>query len=125
MNKLPDQLGSLAMTVSPETILAYAEITGDFNPIHLDEDFAAASTFGRPIAHGTMSLNLVLQAAVRTLGEPAMVGATSDFKFLRPVFGGDRLEAGGLRQADHSGRYNVWVKNQAGDAVIQGVLTLA
>jgi 3-hydroxybutyryl-CoA dehydratase len=122
---LPDHIVSLDMTVSPEAIRAYAEITRDYNPIHLDDAFAAASAFGRPIAHGTMSLNLILQAVERTLGEPTMRGSVTELKFLRPVFAGDRLEVGGLRRSDDPRCYDVWVRNQAGDAVIQGLLTLA
>ena len=54
-------LKSCRLTVTESVIRAYAELTNDFNPIHLDAEFAAATPMRRPIAHGTISLCLMWQ----------------------------------------------------------------
>lgn len=43
------------VTYTQEGVIAFAEITGDKNPIHLDPEFAAKTPFGRPIVHGFLS----------------------------------------------------------------------
>ena len=49
-------LPALRKTISLEQIRRYSQASGDFNPVHLDEDFAASSSFGRIVAHGMMTL---------------------------------------------------------------------
>ena len=119
-----DTLVPVRMTVDMDAILAYAEITGDFNPIHVDPEFAARTPLGGVIAHGTMSSNLVLQSIASTLGRDAMRGCVLDVRFARPVRVGDRLEAGGALVQAPCG-FEVWVRNQDGETVIDGTATLA
>jgi acyl dehydratase len=120
---LPDRLAPVRLEVRRDTILAYAEITGDWNPIHVDEAFAARSPMGGVIAHGTMSLNLLMQSIAATLGDDALRRATLDVRFVRPVRVGDTVEAGGQRGAD--GDWEVWVRNAAGEPVIAGSAAIA
>lgn len=122
---MPDTLRAMALAVSRETILAYAEITGDWNPIHVDADFAARSPMGGIIAHGTMSLNLLWQSIAATLGGDAPHRATLDLRFVRPVRIGDTVTAGGRRREDTPDVWDVWVRNTAGEPVIAGTATLA
>jgi 3-hydroxybutyryl-CoA dehydratase len=122
---MPDTLRAMALAVSRETILAYAEITGDWNPIHVDADFAARSPMGGIIAHGTMSLNLLWQSIAATLGGDAPHRATLDLRFVRPVRIGDTVTAGGRRREDTPAVWDVWVRNAAGEPVIAGTATLA
>ncbi|MBK9129480.1 MAG: MaoC family dehydratase [Phycisphaerales bacterium] len=75
----------MRLPVRFETILAYAEITGDYNPIHVDPEFAARSPMKGVIAHGTMSMNLLWQSIAATLGEDALRRTVLDVKFVRPV----------------------------------------
>lgn len=121
---MDDVLQSITMRVDREAIRAYAEITGDFNPIHVDPEFAATTSMGGVIAHGTLSLNLVLQAIGKTLGAQALKGATVDVRFVKPVREGDLLEAGGKADARVPGKYEVWVRNATGVAVIEGVVSI-
>ena len=46
------------VTYTQEGVIAFAEITGDKNPIHLDPEFAAKTPFGRPIVHGFLSASV-------------------------------------------------------------------
>jgi acyl dehydratase len=122
---LPDSLTIVTSVVRPAMIEAYARLTRDYNPIHLDPAFAARTPFGRPIAHGTLSLNLLVQAATQTFGAAAMRGAEFNVRFLRPVFADDVLTASGVRQSAGSQDYAIMVANADGDAVINGILRLA
>jgi 3-hydroxybutyryl-CoA dehydratase len=106
-------------------IRLYAEITDDFNPIHLDPVFAAGTPMGGIIAHGMLSLNLIWQSLRETYGPDAAEGAELEVRFVKPVREGDVVRAQGLAVAGPRGRYEVSVCNQAGEAVIVGTLTLA
>jgi len=73
-----------------DTILAYAELTDDFNPLHVDPVFAATTTMGEVIAHGTMSLGLILMAACEQALKPGVV-LELDVRFIAPVRVGESL----------------------------------
>jgi 3-hydroxybutyryl-CoA dehydratase len=70
-------------------ILAYAELTQDFNPLHVDPGFAATTSMGGVIAHGTMSLGLILRAVADELPEGGVLEL--DVRFISPVRVGDEL----------------------------------
>jgi 3-hydroxybutyryl-CoA dehydratase len=120
-----DTLTPVALKVDRQVILAYAQITGDFNPIHVDPEFAASTPLGGVIAHGTLSLNLIWQSLAASFGSEAMRGAAIDIRFTKPVRAGDTVEAGGRRSADAPGRFDVWVRNQDGVDVIEGTAVLS
>lgn len=119
-----DVLAEVSLVAGADRIRAYAELTGDFNPLHLDPAFAATTEMGRPIAHGTLSLNLVWESLRRTFGDEGIAGASVDVRFRRPVFVDDTVTAGGERDAD-TGGWRVWVRNQSGEEVIAGTARVA
>lgn len=114
------ELETISRDVDMAAILEYAEITGDFNPIHVDPAFAATTAMGGVIAHGTLSMNLIWQLVSVNFGLQACRAADIDIRFARPVRVGDRVTAGGKLRAD--GEYEVWVRNQDGVAVIEGTM---
>src|SRR4051794_35713846 len=95
MNQLPVTLVSARLTVEPPLIASYADLTQDFNPIHLDPAFAAKTPMGEVIAHGTMSIGLIWQSLEQSLGASAFVDADLDIRFVKPVRLGETLVAGG------------------------------
>jgi 3-hydroxybutyryl-CoA dehydratase len=115
---LPLLLRETALTVDESAIRRYAEMTDDFNPIHIDPEFATKSEMGGIIAHGTLSFNLICQSLTATLGVLALEKIEVDVRFRRPVRVGQRVCAGGIRKDDG---YEVWVKDEEGHAVIEGV----
>ena len=117
------ELSTISREIDMEAILAYAAITGDFNPIHVDPAFAATTAMGGVIAHGTLSMNLIWQLVSANFGVGACRGANIEVRFAHPVRVGDRVTAGGAARAD--GGYDVWVRNQQGVAVIEGTLRCA
>ena len=117
----PARLTSASLTSTPETVAAYAELTADFNPIHLDAEFAATTPFGRPIVHGTWSLNALGLAMASTFPPDITARADLDLQFVAPVFVGETIDAGGERRDEGVGKYYVWIK--AGDRlVVRGTL---
>jgi acyl dehydratase len=119
-----DQLEPITMKVDRPAILAYAGITGDFNPIHVDPEFAAKTSMGGIIAHGTLSLNLIWQSLAASFGTDALRGASLDIRFSRPVRDGDTVQAGGRLSEVEPGLYDVWVRNQHEVSVIEGTARL-
>jgi 3-hydroxybutyryl-CoA dehydratase len=115
MNIEPDTLKTTRLTVQPALIAAYAELTNDFNPIHLDPEFAARTPMGGVIAHGTMSIGLIWQSLQRSLGAKAFAGAKLDVRFIKPVRLGEVLVAGGQERFGEPGVYDVWVRAEKSD----------
>lgn len=101
-------------------ILSYADLTDDYNPIHVDREFAEKTEMKGLIAHGTMSLNLIWQALRKTLDSDAMAHVTLEIRFVRPVRENDTVTGGGEERADEPGVFDVWVRNRGGAAVITG-----
>ena len=121
---LPASLVALALQTAPETTRAYAELTADLNPIHLDLGFAANTAFGRPILHGTMALNLILEAAAQTFGRARAVNGLR-VRFLKPVPVGETIRACGTLADAAAGTYAVWVETDSGIRALEGTLTIA
>jgi len=77
--------------ISDADVRAFAAASGDTNPIHLDESFAADTRFGGRIAHGGLVAGLISAALARLPGE--VIYLSQDLEFLRPVRIGDRATA--------------------------------
>lgn len=119
------ELVTVSKRVDRAAIRLYAEITEDFNPIHVDPDFAARTAMGGIIAHGMLSLNLIWQALGATFGRQAAEGARLEVRFVRPVREDDVVSASGRLVPGSDATYDVTVANQKGEAVISGTLSLA
>ncbi len=117
---MPAELTSIPFTVTQDSIRAYADITDDYNPLHLDEEFAAKTPMKGVIAHGTMSLSLIWQSLSATFGIESTNNMNVTIRFRRPVRPGDSLTARGTLRDDPPNTYDVWVENQNGERVIDG-----
>jgi len=116
------QLKASTKHVDFDTIMAYAAVTNDYNPIHVDKEFAARSPMGGIIAHGTMSVALIWQALRNTLGVDALNRVHLEIRFVQPVRIDDDVIGGGeLREGSHPPVYDVWVRNGKGQDVIKGM----
>ncbi len=93
-------------TFGEAEVAAYAALTADFNPIHLDAAFAADTPFGRPIVHGTLFLALAweLLAGDETAAE---------VRFRRPVFVGEPVRA--VREGD-----TFRIEKGSGETAVEG-----
>ena len=91
-----ESLPVLRRQVLQSTIDDYAKASGDFNPIHVDPEFARNGPFGRTIAHGLMTLSFVAQMLNDWTNGAFDVGGEIDVAFVGPVFAGDMVEVSGL-----------------------------
>ena len=108
------------ITITQERIGRYAEITEDWNPLHVDEAFARTTSFGGVIAHGMLSLNLAWELLREIHGDEGIADGELTVRFKKPVRPGDTVRARARREADAAGGWEVWIENQAGEAVIAG-----
>ncbi|MGE3467154.1 MAG: MaoC family dehydratase [Pyrinomonadaceae bacterium] len=79
--------------VTDELIRQFADVSGDYNPIHLDEDFAAKTQFGRRIAHGALSGAFISAVLGHEFAERRIVYLSQTLKFIAPTFIGDTITA--------------------------------
>lgn len=77
--------------ITDALIRAFAELSGDHNPIHLDEEFAAKTRFGRRIAHGMLSGAFISAVLGYEFQERKIVYLSQTMKFIAPVFIGDTI----------------------------------
>lgn len=82
---------SITRSISDQLIRSFAEVSGDFNPIHLDEEFASRTRFGRRIAHGMLSGALISSVLGNEFPERKIVYLSQTMRFVAPVFVGDTI----------------------------------
>ncbi len=82
---------TVRVVVTEKMVQQFAELSGDFNPIHMDEEHAKKTRFGRRIAHGMICGALISRALAMELGT-AGIYLSQKLKFLKPVFINDEIE---------------------------------
>ena len=82
---------SVTRKISDQLIRSFAELSGDRNPIHLDDDFASQTRFGRRIAHGMLSGALISSVLGNEFAEEKIVYLSQTMRFVAPVFVGDTI----------------------------------
>jgi acyl dehydratase len=79
------------LTITPEMVEMYARITGDFNPLHFDEAFAAATPFGRLVVQGGITAGILNALVAEDLPGPGTVFMSQQLEYTAPVFIGDTI----------------------------------
>ncbi|MFZ5878966.1 MAG: MaoC family dehydratase [Chloroflexota bacterium] len=119
---------SRTMTITDETIRAFADLTGDHNPVHLDEAYAAGTRFGRRIAHGMIAAGLISAALANDLPGPGTVYLGQTLQFKAPVYPGDTITASVEVKAVRADKPIVVLStvctNQDGTRVLEGEATV-
>ena len=87
------QSAELTKTVTEKDIASFAEVTGDNNPVHLDEAYAAATPFKTRIAHGMLSAGYISAVIGTRLPGPGAIYIGQNLRFKRPVKIGDAVTA--------------------------------
>jgi 3-hydroxybutyryl-CoA dehydratase len=110
--------------VTDELIRAFAEVSGDFNPIHLDENFAAGTRFGKRIAHGMLSGAFISAVLGYEFRERRIVYLSQTMRFISPVFIGDTVTTTAtvkhIREDKGIVTLDTVCSNQDGETVIEG-----
>lgn len=108
-------------------VQAFAELTGDFNPVHFDESYAANTIFKKPIVHGPLVITLVTTLFANELPGPGSVYLSHEVKYFSPVYINDAI-TGTVEIIDINERGHIFVKttctNQNGDIILDGVARL-
>jgi acyl dehydratase len=87
----PGDRASRITTITDEMIRAFADLTGDTNPVHLDDAYAAGTRFGRRIAHGMIAAGLISATLANDLPGPGTVYLSQTLQFKAPVYPGDMI----------------------------------
>ena len=88
-------LPSVEKSITQERVDDYADASGDFNPIHLDQEFAAGTRFGRTIAHGMLVAASISEMMTASFGLDWHSSGRMKLRFKAPVFPGDTATAFG------------------------------
>jgi 3-hydroxybutyryl-CoA dehydratase len=119
---------SVAKTVTDGDLRKFADVTGDFNPVHVDEEFARKSLFKERIAHGMLGAGLISAVLGTKLPGPNTIYLAQEMKFLAPVRIGDTItaEVEVVEKIDKPKilKLKTVVRNQTGAAVIEGLATV-
>jgi acyl dehydratase len=124
-----DRHTSRARTVTEADVVGFAGISGDFDPLHVDHEFAAQTPFKQPIAHGLLGLSWVTGMAsyCPPVQTEAFLGV-HEWKFLKPMFIGDTLHlVNEVIELEPKGRRRgrvLWRRqlvNQRGEIVQEGI----
>ena len=111
-------------TIADEDVRAFAELTGDRNPVHLDEEYAATTRFGRRIAHGMLGASLISAVLANELPGRGTVYLSQTLRFTAPVFPGDTVTARVVVRAVREDKPVVTLEtfctNQRGERVVEG-----
>lgn len=83
----------ITKTIEQADIHAFADVTGDHNPVHVDETFAQRTRFGRTIAHGMLTASLISAVLANNLPGEGSIYLGQTLKFIAPVFPGDEITA--------------------------------
>lgn len=119
-------LPEMKKTVTQHRINLYAEASKDFNPIHIDEDFAKKTPLGGTIAHGMLILAYVSQMMSAAFGRSWLTGGKLDVRFRTPARPGDTITVSGRisriekNEAQTLVHCDVLCRNQNGESVITG-----
>ena len=107
---------------------AYAELTGDFSPVHVDEEAAKRTRFGTRIAHGMLSAGFLSAVIGMDLPGPGTIWVAQALKFKQPVKLGDtitwRVEVKELFPEKKRAMLSTVCRNQRGEVVIEGEGTI-
>lgn len=110
--------------VTDELVRAFAEVSGDFNPLHLDEEFAKNTRFGRRIAHGMLSGAFISAVLGYEFAERKIVYLSQTLKFTAPVFIGDSVTTTAtvthIRQDKPIVTVETVCTKQTGETVVKG-----
>lgn len=115
---------SFSREITDELVQKFAEVSGDFNPLHLDEEFAKETRFGKRVAHGILSASFISAILGYYLSEKKILYLSQTLKFTAPVFIGDTITAKAkvvnVREEKKIVTLETTCENQKGETVIKG-----
>ncbi len=105
-------------------VYSFAGVTGDFNPAHINTEFASETSFGKTIAHGILSIGFISNVLGTQLPGPGSITVGQVCDFRKPVYIGDTITATVEVTKKDEARNRVWLHtwctNQRGEVVVDG-----
>ena len=124
--KIGEMLPSATGVVTQETINDYADMSTDYNPLHVDPEFGRSTPYASTIAHGPIAMDFAVQMLKSWIGVPWPTGGSVKSKFVAAVKPGDRITASGrvvsMDPANSKVVCEFSCDNQNGERVIFGEL---
>ena len=118
------QHASFTKTFTEEDVQRFIEITGDVNPLHVDEAFAAGTPFGRRVLHGMLTASIFSTMVGMLLPGTGAIYRSQTIRFLLPVHLDETVTAHfvvrTIDRAKHRLEIDAWIENEAGAHVIEG-----
>jgi acyl dehydratase len=118
------QNASMRKTITEADVVLYAAISGDQNPVHIDEIAARESRFGRRIAHGMLAAGLISAVLGMRLPGPGTIYLKQTLSFCKPIYINDtvttRVEITHIREDKPIATLATRVTNQDGEVVVEG-----
>ncbi|HKP28151.1 MAG TPA: MaoC family dehydratase [Gemmatimonadales bacterium] len=118
------QAASRSLTVTEESVRTFAALTGDYNPLHFDPEFAAGTKFGRLVAQGGLTTGVLHALVAMDMPGPGTVFLSQSWKFTAPVYIGDtitaRAEVVSLHETKPVAQLRIVVTRQDGEVVLEG-----
>jgi 3-hydroxybutyryl-CoA dehydratase len=114
---------SIQNTVSEQDVIDFARVSGDHNPLHMDEEYAKTTQFGGRIAHGALSASYISAVLGNDLPGPGAVFLELNLKFVRPVRIGDTVTSTAevIEMIERGNRVKLAVKGEVnGKSVMRG-----
>jgi acyl dehydratase len=93
MNLMVGQRATRSLTLTAESVKGFASLTGDYNPLHFDAEFAAGTPFKRLVVQGGLTTGLLHALVAMDMPGPGTVFLSQNWKFTAPVFIGDTITA--------------------------------
>lgn len=119
------QHASFTKTFTDEDVERFVAITGDVNPLHVDDGYAAQTRFGRRVLHGMLTASLFSTMVGMLLPGTGAIYRSQTLTFLRPVHVGETVTAHfvvrAIDRVKHRLTIDAWIENGAGERVVEGV----
>ena|SRR5512133_3840659 len=118
------QRAERTLTLTSKHVATFAELTGDYNPLHFDEAFAARTKFGRLVVQGGLTTGLLHALVAMDMPGPGTVFLSQTWKFTAPVYIGDTITAAAEVLSVHATKpvtqLAIRVTRQTGEVVLEG-----
>ncbi|HTL05653.1 MAG TPA: MaoC family dehydratase [Gemmatimonadales bacterium] len=118
------QRATRSLTLNADSVKSFAALTGDYNPLHFDEEFARHTPFGRLVVQGGLTTGLLHALVATDLPGPGTVFLSQNWKFTAPVYLGDTITASAEVLSLHATKpvtqLGITVTRQDGQVVLEG-----
>lgn len=124
MDLIVGQRASRSITLNADHVRTYAEMTGDYNPLHFDANFTSRTKFGKLVVQGGLTTGLLHALVAMDLPGPGTVFLSQNWKFTAPVFIGDTITAEAEVLSVHATKpvtqLKMIIRRQDGETVLDG-----